>query len=926
VRPIYQQSIPEQEELKKQLSDLLEKGHIRPSKSPYGAPVLFVKKKDGSMRMCVDYRQLNKITKKDAYPLPLINDLLTSLKGSQYFSLIDLRSGYNQVPIKIADVEKTAFRTKLGHFEWIVMPFGLTNAPATYQRMMDTTLAPHVHSGYCQVYIDDILIYSPDKNSHLEHVKGVLETLRQHQLYGKMSKSSFCKPEELFLGHIVSKDGIKTDPSKIEAIQRWRVPETLTDVRSFLGLATYYRKFIKNFSILASPLTDCLKGKKVKLEWGQPQEDAFAKLKAALTSAPVLAYPDPASDYEVLLTTDASNIGIGAVLSMKKDGKWHPIAFESRKLNPAERNYPTHEKELLAIVHALVKWRCYLVGKHFTLHTDSKVLSHAVKLHDAQLLEARMARWLMKLSQYDFEVHHIPGKANRVADPLSRCFSIEELDIIPQVKAGYKTDPLFKGILQALSGESSTYPARVYLSHYQVVDGLLYFQPLGQPRRLCVPADKRLRKSLIVEVHSNDLSGHLGRDKTLHRLQQRFYWPRMIDDVVDLVSSCLPCQEAKGRTQRPIGELQPLEAPDAPWRHMSMDFITHLPTTPSSHDSILVVTDRFSKIAFFIPCKEAINAQQTARLFFDYIVCRGAGFPLSIVSDRDVRFTSEFWRSLWELSGTKLRFSSPYHPQTDGQTERLNRTLEQMLRIQAANHHQVWDTFLPQIEFAYNSAKHATTGRSPYFVIHGCEPKTPLDLKIDTEGIDVRPCDDFALAMQTLWTSVQDSLVHAMKYQEEQANRHREAATLTTDDYVWLSTEHYRLRAVGRGDIARKLGPKWVGPYRVAEVIGPAAVRLTLPDGVQIHPVIHVSQLKLARFPTEQPPEPTPVLVEPQRPQYSVIDRVGRKFQFGGDKGRSYIQVHWLGRPDWEMTLESLDDPKVQAFLRAPTEGGENLE
>eukprot|EP00271_Cylindrocystis_brebissonii_P017890 TRINITY_DN4866_c0_g1_i3.p1 TRINITY_DN4866_c0_g1~~TRINITY_DN4866_c0_g1_i3.p1 ORF type:complete len:876 (-),score=-44.12 TRINITY_DN4866_c0_g1_i3:127-2661(-) len=844
------------------------------------------------MRMCVDYRQLNKITKKDRYPLPLINDLLTSLKGSQFFSLIDLRSGYNQVPIKVEDVEKTAFRTKLGHFEWIVMPFGLTNAPATYQRMMDTTLTEHIQSGFCQVYIDDILMYSPDKTSHLKHVEAVLETLREHQLYGKASKSSFCKTEQVFLVHIASKDGIKTDPSKIKAVEQWKIPQTLTDVRSFLGLATYYRKFIKNFSLIAAPLTDCLKGKKVKLEWGPLQEEAFNTLEAALTSAPVLAYPDPASDYEVLLTTDASNIGIGAVLSMKKDDKWHPIAYESRKLNPAENNYPTHEKELLAIVHALIKWRCYLLGKKFTLHTDSKVLSHAIKLHDAQLLEARMARWLMKLSQYDFIIQHIPGKTNRVADPLSRCFNIEEVDLIPQVKAGYSKDPHWRAILEALTTESAHYPARVYLSHYHSENGLLYYQPLGQAQRLCIPADKRLRRSLVQECHSSNLAGHLGREKTLHRLQQRFYWPRMIDDVVSIVSTCIPCQEAKGRTQKPMGDLQPLEAPEAPWRHMSMDFITHLPTTPHRHDSILVVTDRFSKLAYFIPCKESINAQQTARLYFDHVVCRGAGFPVSIVSDRDVRFNSEFWRSLWELSATKLKFSSPYHPQTDGQTERLNRTLEQILRIQATNHHQVWDTYLPQIEFAYNSAKHATTGHSPYFVIHGCEPRTPLDLSINAASIDSRPSDDFLVAMQTLWTFVQDSLVHAMKYEEEHANRLRESAQLMTDDYVWLSIEHYRLRSVGKNDMTKNLWPKWVGPYKVAEVIGPTAVKLTLPDGVHVHPVIHVSQLKLAKFPTEQPPEPTPVLVDPQRPEYSVIDRVGKRFQFQGSKGRSYIQVH----------------------------------
>ncbi len=348
-RPTYRMSQPEMDELKKQLTELMDKGYVQESKSPYGAPVLFVKKKDGTMRMCVDYRALNKITIKNKYPLPRIDELLDRLLGARYFSKIDLRSGYWQVRIADQDVHKTAFRTRYGHYEFLVMPFGLTNAPATFMHLMQQTLRRFLDD-FVIVFIDDILIYSKTLEDHTKHLRQVLQVLQQKQLYAKLSKCDFFKHEIGFLGHVINEHGIKMESSKVNAVTNWPIPTNVHELRSFLGLAGYYRRFVKDFSRIASALTALLH-KNQKYEWGADQDNAFTALKQAVSSAPILIIPDPQLPYTVV--TDASGYAIGAALCQDHGNGLQPCAFLSRKMNDAERNYPVHEQELLAIVHAL---------------------------------------------------------------------------------------------------------------------------------------------------------------------------------------------------------------------------------------------------------------------------------------------------------------------------------------------------------------------------------------------------------------------------------------------------------------------------------------------------------------------------------------------------------------------------------------------
>ncbi|GKE13090.1 putative nucleotidyltransferase, ribonuclease H [Tanacetum coccineum] len=405
----YRLAPSEMQELSEQLQELQDKGFIRPSYSTWGAPVLFVKKKDGSFRMCIDYHELNKLTIKNRYPLPRIDNLFDQLQGAHYFSKIDLRSGYHQLRVHDDDISKTAFRTRYGHFEFTVMLFGLTNAPAVFMDLMNRVCKPYLDK-FVIVFIDDILIYSKTKEDHENHLRLMLELLRKEKLYAKFSKCEFWLQEVHFLGHVVNHDGIHVDPSKIKAVKSWKAPMTPSKVRSFLGLTGYYRRFIENFSKIAKPLTS-LTQKNQKYEWGEKQEEAFQTLKDNLCNAPILSLPNGVEDFVVYC--DASNQGLGCVLTQRDK----VIAYASRQLKIHEKNYMTHDLELGTVVFALKIWRHHLYRTKSVIYTDHKSLQH---IFDQKELNMRQRRWLELFSDYECEIKYHPGKANVVADALNR--------------------------------------------------------------------------------------------------------------------------------------------------------------------------------------------------------------------------------------------------------------------------------------------------------------------------------------------------------------------------------------------------------------------------------------------------------------------------------------------------------------------------
>ncbi|GJT76481.1 reverse transcriptase domain-containing protein [Tanacetum coccineum] len=690
VKSPYRLAPSEMLELSNQLKELQEKGFIRPSHSPWGAPVLFVKKKDGAMRMCIDYRELNKLTIKNRYPLPRIDDLFDQLQGACCFSKIDLRSGYHQLRVREEDIPKTAFRTRYGHFEFTVMPFGLTNAPAIFMDLMNRVCKPYLDK-FVIVFIDDILIYSKSEEEHEVHLKTILDLLEKEKLYAKFSKCEFWLKEVQFLGHVVNRDGIHVDPSKVESVKNWKTPESSTEIRSFLGLAGYYRRFIENFSKIAKPLT-LLTQKNKTYVWGNEQDEAFRILKEKLCNAPVLALPDGPDDFVVYC--DASKQGFGSVLMQQ--GK--VIAYASRQLKKHEKNYTTHDLELGAVVFALKIWRHYLYGTKSVIYTDHKSLQY---IFDQKDLNMRQRRWIELLSDYECEIKYHPGKANVVADALSRKERLKPMRVHAMsitIHYGLKTK-----ILEAQSKASKDLKApaewlRGLEKHFKRKDdgGIYFFD------RIWIPSVGGVRKLLMDEAHTSRYSIHPGADKMYCDLRDLYWWPGMKRDIAEYVSRCLTCSKIKAGHQKPSGLLQQPEIPEWKWEKITIDLVTKFPRSSDGYDAIWVIVDRLTKSDHFLPIREDYKTEKLARIYINEIVARH-GVPVSIISDRDGRFASHLWQALQEALGTKLHMSTAYHPETDGQSERTIQTLEDMLRACVMDFGNSWDTHLSLVEFSYNN-------------------------------------------------------------------------------------------------------------------------------------------------------------------------------------------------------------------------------
>ena len=848
----YRMSPVELAELKSQLEELLEKKFVRPSVSPWGAPVLLVKKKDGTMRLCVDYRELNKVTIKNKYPLPRIDDLMDQLVGASVFSKIDLRSGYHQIRVKTEDIPKTAFSTRYGHYEYLVMPFGVTNAPGVFMDYMNRIFHPYLDR-FVVVFIDDILVYSKTREEHDEHLRIVLQTLRDRQLYAKWSKCQFWLSEVSFLGHVISQVGIAVDPSKVRAVLEWESPKSVSEIRSFLGLAGYYRKFILDFSKLALPLTT-LTRKGQPFVWTDKCESSFQTLKERLTTAPVLVLPDPNKPFVVYC--DASKMGLGGVLM--QDGR--VVSYASRQLKVHERNYPTHDLELAAVVFVLKIWRHYLFGSHFEVFSDHKSLKY---LFSQKELNMRQRRWLEFLKDYDFELNYHPGKANVVADALSRkslhvsTLMIKEFELLSQfrdlslvceltsssirlgslrvtsgllndIRVAQKSDPFLKTQIEVIESGGN--------SNFEIgVDGILRLNG-----RICVPNVPEIKKVILEEGHRSSLSIHPGATKMYQDLKTMFWWPNMKQEVNEFVYKCLVCQKSKIEHQKPSGVLQPLEIPQWKWDSISMDFVVGLPKTPKNFDSIWVIVDRLTKSAHFIPINIKYSLDRLTSLYISEIV-RLHGVPASIVSDRDPRFTSRFWNSLHQALGTKLKLSSAYHPQTDGQTERTIQSLEDLLRAYVLEHKGSWDTFLPLVEFTYNNSFHSSIGMAPYEALYGRRCRTPLCWVDPGENLTLGP----EIIRQTTdkVKLIQDRMKTAQSRQKSYHDRRRKDIEFEVGDHVFLKVTPWT--GVGRALKSKKLTSKFIGPYQILQRVGPVAYQLALPPHLSnLHNVFHVSQLR----------------------------------------------------------------------------------
>ncbi|XP_019059089.1 PREDICTED: uncharacterized protein LOC104822532 [Tarenaya hassleriana] len=538
------------------------------------------RQKDGTWRMCVDCRAINNITVKYRHPIPRLDDMLDELHGSCIFSKIDLRSGYHQIRMREGDEWKTAFKTKHGLYEWLVMPFGLTNAPSTFMRLMNHVLRSYIGQ-FVVVYFDDILIYNKGLNEHVEYLKLVLDVLRQEKLFANPEKCTFCKDKLVFLGFVVSAQGIQVDKEKVQAIRDWPSPKGVGEVRSFHGLASFYRRFVKDFSTIAAPLTEVIK-KNLGFQWGTDQQRAFELLKDKLTNSPLLALPNFSKTFEI--ECDASGVGIGAVLM--QEGR--PIAYFSEKLNGATLNYPTYDKELYALVRALQTWQHYLWPKEFVVHTDHESLKHLKGQHK---LNKGHAKWVEFIETFPYVIRYKQGKENIVADALSRRYVLlSTLDakmlVFEHIKELYANDHDFKDVYESCAMTASG----KFFRH----EGYLF-----RENKLCVP-NCSMRELLVREAHGGGLMGHFGITKTLSVLKEHFFWPHMKRDVEKICSGCITCKKAKSRLQ-PHGMYTPLPIPSEPWIDLSMDFVLELPRTRTGKDSIFVVFSPFEIVYGFNP-------------------------------------------------------------------------------------------------------------------------------------------------------------------------------------------------------------------------------------------------------------------------------------------------------------------------------------
>lgn len=775
-------------------------------------------------RFCIDFWKVNEVTEKDAYPLPQVTATLDKLRGARYLTTLDLKNGYWQVPLTPDSRPITAFTIPgRGLFQFRVMPFGLHSAPATFQRLLDTIIGPALEPNVF-VYLDDIIVISKTFDEHLRLLTEVFRRLRDARLRLNPAKCRFCVDQLKYLGHVVDRHGIRTDPEKVSAVVDWPAPSSVKQIRQFLGMASWYRRFIENFSTLAAPLTR-LTRKNARWAWGPEEDTAFRALKKTLTSAPVLACPDFSRRF--ILQTDASTGGLGAVLTQHFEEGERVIAYASRTLNGAERNYSATELECLAIVWGIRRMKDYLEGYAFTVVTDHQSLKWLQRLETPS---GRLARWLFELQQYDFDVKYRRGALNRVADALSRqpetCAAVplrcrwylrlyEEVERDPDGRPDYRIENgrLRRHILHSLNFKED---------------------PAAGQWKECVPKERR--HEILQRYHDAPTAGHLGIAKTIARIAERYYWPGMLREITAHVRSCQKCQAHKVSQTPPAGTLHATNV-QRPWEQVMVDLVGPLPRSRQGHTWLFVMQDRFTKWIELTPLRHA-TAKNTTRAVTEKIVLRH-GRPDSLVSDNGTQFTSAIFTDRLAELGIQHRTTPVYAPHCNP-VERTNRTVKTMIGQFVERDHRNWDEQLPALQFAFNTAVHEATGYTPAFLNHGRELAAPHP--DDTPPATERQPHEIHQQLKDAYEVVRINMARAFQRQEKYYNLRRREWRPQIGDWVWKRDHALSNRA---NHFNAKLAPRFVGPLEVRQIISPVIVNLRSQRG-KWYRHIHVQDLKSA--------------------------------------------------------------------------------
>lgn len=811
------------------VDELLETGCIEPAHSPYSSPIVLAPKKNGKWRLCCDFRQLNSRSVPDAYPLPRINSILERLRDAKYFSTLDLKNGYWQIPMEESSRIFTAFTVPgRGLFQWKVMPFGLHSAPATFQRALDQVIGPEMEP-HAFAYLDDIIVIGRTLGEHMANLHEVFRRLRKANLRINPEKCSFMKKSIKYLGHVVGEDGIQTDPEKIAAIKEMTPPKDVKGVRRVLGVASWYRRFVPDFADLVSPITSLLK-KSVKWKWEKEQQDAFELLKERLTGAPVLACPD--FDKQFILQTDASNYGLGTVLTQNINDEERVIAYASRRLNNAECNYSATEKECLAIVWGIRKMRQYLEGYRFKVITDHLSLKW---LNSIESPTGRIARWALELQQYTFDIEYRRGKSNVVADALSR-EPLNKLCTTTSEPVKEKCAWLERKKKEVL--ENPEKYADFVIENEQLYRHIPSRDEAegGLQWKLCVP--KYQRERVLKENHDSASAGHLGSRKTTTRVAGRYYWPGLFRDVASYVRKCESCQKYKVSQQKPAGMML-TQIPDEPWAIVCADFVGPLPRSKHGNSMLLVIFDKFSKWTELIAMRKA-TTEGLKKALRERIVSR-FGVPKALITDNGTQFTSRGFGKCLEELGIRHQLTAPYTPQ-ENPTERANRTVKTMIAQFAGEKQRTWDEYLPDIMLAINSSVSESTGFSPSFVIQGREPRLPKALYDEVTagtGGDVQEPEEKARMLQDIFKLVRRNMEVAAQDQRRHYNLRRRSWKPKKGDKV-LVKQHHLSKAVD--GFAAKLAPKYDGPYTVKGFVSPVIVEIDGED--RRKRTAHIGELK----------------------------------------------------------------------------------